>query len=261
MNLAAVHNDDWDKHWDEYADTAASNPAQRFRRHLIVELLNLQDTSSRVLDIGCGQGDLIADLRKAFPNAELCGTDYSQWGIDIAAKKVPSAHFFARDLLQDGKPQEGLAGWATHAVCSEVLEHVDDPQTLMRNAAAYLAPGCRVVVTVPGGPMSAFDHHIGHRRHFSPEDLAVILTGAGYELEKATGAGFPQFNLYRMLVIRRGKSLVKDVSSTNKGLSSTAARAAMAVFRGLFALGTVQSRWGWQIVAVARTPAGKATQC
>ncbi len=31
----------------------------------------------------------------------------------------------------------------------------------------YLAPGCRLVVTVPGGPRSAFDRHIGHRRHFS----------------------------------------------------------------------------------------------
>jgi 2-polyprenyl-3-methyl-5-hydroxy-6-metoxy-1,4-benzoquinol methylase len=258
VNPAVAHNDDWDKHWDEYADTAASNPAQRFRRRLILELLHLGSGPACVLDIGCGQGDLIADLHKAHPNAELCGTDYSQWGIDIAAMKVPSAQFFARDLLQDGKPPENLARWATHAVCSEVLEHVDDPQTLMRNAAAYLAPGCRVVVTVPGGPMSAFDHHIGHRQHFSPRSLAAVLTGAGYELERATGAGFPQFNLYRLMVIQRGKRLIKDVSSTNKGASSTAARAAMAFFRGLFALGTVKSQWGWQIVGVARTPRGKA---
>jgi SAM-dependent methyltransferase len=254
VNSAVVHNDDWDKHWDEYADTAATNPAQRFRRKLILDLLEIGGGISHVLDIGCGQGDLIADLHRTYPNAELCGTDYSQWGIDIAAKKVPSARFFSRDLLQEGEPHEGLAGWSTHAVCSEVLEHVDDPEALMRNASAYLAPGCRVVVTVPGGPMSAFDRHIGHRRHFSPGDLATVLTRAGYELEKATGAGFPQFNLYRLLVIQRGKRLVRDVSSTNTGVSSAAARVAMAAFRGLFALGTIHSRWGWQTVAVARMP-------
>jgi SAM-dependent methyltransferase len=254
VSSAAVTQDDWDKHWDQYADSAVTNPAQRFRRHLILRLLQLGDGPARVLDIGCGQGDLIADLHKAHPHAELCGTDYSQSGIDIAARKVPSARFFARDLLQDGQPAEDMAGWATHAVCSEVLEHVDDPVILMRNAAAYLAPGCKVVVTVPGGPMSAFDHHIGHRRHFSPSDLANVLTAAGYGLEKATGAGFPQFNLYRLIVIQRGKRLASDVSSTNKGLSATASRMAMAVFRGLFALGTVQTRWGWQTVAVARAP-------
>jgi len=254
VNSAALTHDDWDKHWDEYADSAASNPAQRFRRHLILRLLRLGDEPARVLDIGCGQGDLVADLHQAHPHAELCGMDYSQKGIDIAAKKVPSARFFARDLLQAGEPAEGMAGWATHAVCSEVLEHVDDPLTLMRNAAAYLAPGCRLVVTVPGGPMSAFDHHIGHRRHFSPGELAKVLTSAGYQLDQATGAGFPQFNLYRLIVIQRGKRLASDVSSTNQGLSATASRMAMAVFRGLFALGTVQTKWGWQTVAVARAP-------
>jgi SAM-dependent methyltransferase len=254
VKFAEVSHDDWDKHWDEYAASAASNPAQRFRRRLILRLLQLGEGPARVLDIGCGQGDLIADLHRAHPNAELCGTDYSQWGIDIAAKKVPGARFFARDLLQAGQPAEDMAGWATHAVCSEVLEHVDDPVTLMRNAAAYLAQGCKVVVTVPGGPMSAFDHHIGHRRHFSPGDLADVLTAAGYALEKATGAGFPQFNLYRWIVIQRGERLASDVSSANKGLSASASRMAMAVFRGLFALGTVQSRWGWQTVAVARAP-------
>ena len=256
MNLAEAPRDNWDKHWDEYADTAKTNPAQRFRRHLVLELLGLGSAPSRVLDIGCGQGDLIADLHLAHPNADLCGVDYSEWGIEIARRKVPSARFFTKDLVQDGKPPDGLAGWATHAVCSEVLEHVDDPETLMRNAAAYLAPGCTVVVTVPGGPMSAFDHHIGHRRHFSPDDLGTVLTRAGLELEKATGAGFPQFNLYRLLVIRRGEKLVTDVSSTNTGLTSTAARAAMAAFRAFFALGTIQSRWGWQTVAVARMPGG-----
>ena len=73
-----------------------------------------------------------------------------------------------RDLLRDPAPDAEWAGWATHAVCSEVLEHVDEPVVLLRNARSWLAPGCRLVVTVPGGPMSAFDRHIGHRRHFSP---------------------------------------------------------------------------------------------
>jgi SAM-dependent methyltransferase len=254
LNLAADSHDDWDKHWDEYADTAASNPAQRFRRRLILKLLRLGEGPNRVLDIGCGQGDLIADLHAAHPDAELCGVDYSQWGVDIAAKKVPGARFFSRDLLQSSSPPEGLGGWATHAVCSEVLEHVDDPETLMRNVRGYLAPGCRLVVTVPGGPMSAFDRHIGHRRHFSPALLGRILERAGYEVEKATGAGFPQFNLYRLVIIQRGKRLVHEVSSTNSGLSAAAARAAMVVFRGFFRLGTIQTTWGWQVMAVARMP-------
>jgi SAM-dependent methyltransferase len=248
-------HDDWDQHWDNYAESAKSNPAQRMRRRVIRRLLQVGDGPVRIFDIGCGQGDLIAELHAAYPDAELCGVDYSASGVEIAASKVQSARFIARDLLQPGEPPSHLARWATHAVCSEVLEHVDDPEALMRNAAAYLAPGCRVVVTVPGGPMSAFDRHIGHRQHFTIDSLRSVLQRAGYEVEKSTGVGFPQFNLYRLLVMLRGETLVKDVASNNNsGLSAAAAGAAMTAFRGLFALGTTQSPWGWQMVAVARKP-------
>ena len=59
------------------------------------------------------------------------------------------------------------------------------------------------VVTVPGGPMSAFDRHIGHRRHFSPDDLRAVLLAAGFQVERTTGVGFPFFNLYRLVAIHQ----------------------------------------------------------
>ena len=75
----------------------------------------------------------------------------------------------------------------------------------------YLARGCRVVVTVPGGPMSAFDRSIGHRRHFTPDSLSQILRESGFRVESAQRAGFPFFNLYRLVVIARGEAVTHDV--------------------------------------------------
>lgn len=255
MNHPAVLRDDWEQHWDAYAESVRSNPAQRLRRSVISRMLQLDGRSARVLDIGCGQGDLVAELHDAHPHAELCGIDYSQSGLDVATRKVPSARFLRQDLLQTGDPAPGLAGWASHAVCSEVLEHVDDPVTLLRNAAGYLAPGCRLVVTVPGGPMSAFDRHIGHRQHFTVERLRQVLVDAGYRVEKSTGVGFPLFNLYRLVVIQRGESLIREVASRSTRGSSQAARVGMAAFDVLLRLGAPESRWGWQIVALASAPA------
>jgi SAM-dependent methyltransferase len=251
----AVLRDDWERHWEAYAESVKSNPAQRLRRRVISRLLQLDGGSARVLDIGCGQGDLVAELRTAHPNAELCGIDYSQSGLDVAMRKVPGARFLRQDLLQTADPAPGLAGWATHAVCSEVLEHVDDPVTLLRNSVGYLAPDCRLVVTVPGGPMSAFDRHIGHRQHFTAAQLRRLLVDAGFQVEKSTGVGFPLFNLYRLVVIQRGESLIKEVASRSTRGSSHAARAGMAAFDGLLRLGAPESRWGWQIVALACAPA------
>lgn len=246
--------DDWDRHWDQYAESAAQNPAQALRRKLILSLIAPDDAPSRVLDIGCGQGDLIADLQRAYPTAELCGIDVSETGIQEARSKVPGASFLQRDLLSGDEPPVELRGWASHAVCSEVLEHVDDPQRLLLNARQYLAPGCRLIVTVPGGPRSAFDRHIGHRKHFKVEELGPLLAAAGYEPQRVAGVGFPFFNLYRLAVIQRGDRLVADVARGSQASSSKLARLVMRIFQVLFTFNLPGGRFGWQIVAVAHRP-------
>jgi SAM-dependent methyltransferase len=247
----AAQRDDWDQHWDNYAAAAEQNPAQRYRRKLVFDLLELGG-GSRVLDIGSGQGDFAAELLQRHPGADLLGIEVSPAGIEISQRKAPSASFIVRDLMDPEPPPEDYRDWATHAVCSEVLEHVDDPGRVIANSLPYMQPGCRLVVTVPAGPMSAFDRHIGHRRHFSPADLRNLLHGAGFEVEMSGGAGFPFFNLYRLAVVLGGRRLV----SVGDGVSeSPSANAAMATFRTLFKLNLPIMRGGWQTVAVARRPA------
>jgi SAM-dependent methyltransferase len=204
-----------------------------------------------VLDIGAGTGDLAAQVRRSFPDAEIVGLDVSASGLAAAREKVPDAVFRLRDLLEGQPETDEHHAWATHAVCSEVLEHVADPTRLLENAKAYLAPGCTLVVTVPGGPKSAFDRHIGHRRHYTPNDLRRLLADAGFVVERSSGAGFPFFNLYRLVVIARGKRLVDEASERTP---SKFARIVTAMFRALFRLNLTGTSWGWQTVAVARLP-------
>jgi SAM-dependent methyltransferase len=248
--------DDWDRHWQEYNETAEQNPAQNYRRDLILSLLGIPGSGDgvRIIDIGSGQGDMVAAIHARFPAAEVCGLELSQSGVDISRRKVPGARFVRRNLLEHDDPHEEERNWATHAVCSEVIEHLDDPGLLLQNARAYMQQGCRLVLTAPGGPMSAFDRHIGHRKHWKAPDIEVLLRSAGYKPENVTGVGFPFFNLYRCLVILRGKKLIDDVSTGTKENDNgpASARAAMAVFRQLIRPNLNSSRWGWQMVARAR---------
>jgi SAM-dependent methyltransferase len=244
--------DDWDRHWDDYAESAAGNPAQAYRRRLILRLLASDAARPmRILDVGSGTGDLAADIHSAFPSAEVLGLDVSEGAVEYAARKVPNATFLQRDLVRYADADPEHRGWATHAVCSEVLEHVEDPGVLLTNARPYLAPGCRLVVTVPGGPMSAFDRHIGHRNHFTPQSLRAVVERAGFEVERADAAGFPFFNLYRLTILLRGKRLVDDVAH---GPGSPFAKAVMKVFDKLFRLNLASSPWGWQVLVAARFP-------
>lgn len=249
--------DDWDAHWAQYDAGAARNPAQRWRHRLLLQALAPAGAPApaRLLDVGSGQGDFAALAQRTWPAAGILGLELSETGCRLAAGKVPDAEFRAVDLLAGAVPAPGHAGWATHAVCSEVLEHVDDPAGLLRAAAGWMAPGCRLVATVPGGPMSAFDRHIGHRRHFTPAQLGTLLAEAGFEVERADGAGFPFFNLYRVVVIARGRRLIADVAGGPAGddaAISPLAGLAMDLFDRLFALNPSTGRLGWQITAVAR---------
>jgi SAM-dependent methyltransferase len=250
----ALRHDDWDQHWDEYAESAEHNPAQLYRRKLVLDRLG--PGATRILDIGSGQGDLAAALAAHIPAAELLGVEMSRSGVEAAARKVPRAVFIQRDLMDGAGPPESYAGWATHAVCSEVLEHVDDPAMLLRAARRYMQDGCRLVVTVPGGPRSAFDRHIGHRRHFGRLALRQTLEGAGFDVERVSRAGFPFFNVYRLLVILRGRRLVRDVSSSSDRSESRLARMLMSAFRVLFVFNLDSCPFGWQLVATASARQG-----
>jgi trans-aconitate methyltransferase len=245
--------DDWDRHWHDYAKAAASNPAQEYRRRLVLRLLasSGDGVPARILDIGSGTGDLAAEIRNAFPAAELLGLDVSAAAVEEAARKVPTASFRQRDLISEPEPEPEHRGWATHAVCSEVLEHVEEPEALLANARSYLAPGCNLIVTVPAGPMSAFDRHIGHRKHFTARSMRAVLEQAGFVVERSTQAGFPFFNLYRLIVLLRGERLVEDAA---QGAGPRPAQLVMKIFGVLFRLNLTRSPWGWQVLAAARVP-------
>jgi 2-polyprenyl-3-methyl-5-hydroxy-6-metoxy-1,4-benzoquinol methylase len=245
--------DDWDQHWQDYSETAEQNPAQNYRRELILSLLGVQGSGEgvRIIDIGSGQGDMAAAIQARFPSAQILGLELAQAGVEISRRKVPAARFVQRNLLDATEPAEDLSGWATHAICSEVVEHLDNPSVLLRNARAYMADGCCFIVTVPGGPMSAFDKHIGHRKHWREKEIKDLLTAAEFIPEYISGVGFPFFNLYRCLVILRGRKLITDVSAGSHQ-TSPAARLVMSLFSRVMKMHLNSSRWGWQMVAKVR---------
>jgi 2-polyprenyl-3-methyl-5-hydroxy-6-metoxy-1,4-benzoquinol methylase len=252
--MTASTRDDWDRHWQEYSETATRNPAQNYRRELILSWLGAGRSGEgmRIIDIGSGQGDMAAAIRAGFPGAQILGLELSQSGVEISRRKVPGARFVQRNLLDAMEPPEDQRRWATHAVCSEVIEHLENPGLLLSNARAYMDADCCLILTAPGGPISAFDRHIGHRKHWRQQEIEALLHETGYTPEVVTGVGFPFFNLYRCLVILRGKKLIGDLSTGQANNTPWAARAAMAVFQRLIRLNLNSGRRGWQMIAKAR---------
>jgi SAM-dependent methyltransferase len=247
-NIVAV--DDWDRHWNDFAETPDYSPAVYYRRRVLVRILGIcaEEAGRRLVELGSGSGQFAREFCPRFPKVRFLGLDISQAGVEQARLHTPSAQFEMCDLLNPIENRSIRSFEATDAICSEVLEHVDEPQRILTNTAAVMAPGCRLVVTVPGGPMNAFDKHIGHRRHYTPEELGGLLTSVGYQVERALGIGFPFYNLYRLALFSAGSSVVKIAS----GPPSLGLRAAYHLFNALCHLNV--DRWGWQTVGIARWP-------
>lgn len=256
----------YDDMWDRYSHLDAASPAAFHRRRLVIELATRYAADvTRLLDVGCGQGELLRDLTLRMPAAQISGSDLSERSLVDSRRINPTFELFEMDIADAKLPEKhpermGKFGLVT---CCEVLEHIPDHQTAAKNLAALLAPGGTLIATVPGGKMSRFDHAIGHQRHYRPEHLESLLSNAGLQVERVLAWGFPFHNLYRHAVRlasmftmpgANAESAPAQAAASKPGLLSSALSAGYIAFgrvlNPLFYLNV--DRGGEQMIAIAR---------
>ncbi len=246
--LQHAGSDDWDAHWSDLAAASEWNPAQRWRNHLLQGILATHDDRGLLADLGSGHGNFINYLvvRNAWNPARIVGLEASTVGVRMAAARLPLVRFAEADLVTgEGIPPE-IIGRVSVTVCSEVLEHVDEPISILRTAFTLLQPGGSLLISVPGGPQSAYDRHIGHREHFTRERLARLASSAGFDVDFCDAAGWPFFNLYRLAVIASGQRLVTHATEGD-GIAQ-AGRLMSGSLTRLMKMSRRRGGWGWQIV-------------
>jgi 2-polyprenyl-6-hydroxyphenyl methylase/3-demethylubiquinone-9 3-methyltransferase len=97
---------------------------------------------SRVLDIGSGGGFLAATLSDA--GFDVIGIDP-----EVAAVREAAMHVGATFVLAVGEKLPFADGSFDSVVCSEVLEHVQDPAVVIAEASRVLRPGGVFVFSLP----------------------------------------------------------------------------------------------------------------
>ncbi|MFE1955955.1 3' terminal RNA ribose 2'-O-methyltransferase Hen1, partial [Streptomyces sp. NPDC059524] len=141
---------------DETADTEERPvPLAVRRREAIIGALR-EAGAARVLDLGCGQGQLVQELLKDPRFTEIVGMDVSVRALTIAARRLKLDRMgerqAARVQLRQGSlayTDKRLKGYDA-AVLSEVVEHLDLPRLPALEYAVFGSARPRtVLVTTP----------------------------------------------------------------------------------------------------------------
>jgi trans-aconitate 2-methyltransferase len=180
------------------ADYAANSAVQQAWARELIAKLKLRG-GEHILDIGCGDGKVTAEIARAVPRGSVTGVDASRQMIGFAkskfpAKKNPNLTFGVMDARRLRFAQ------AFDVIFSNAALHwVDDHQAILRGAATVLKPGGRLIVSC-GGKGNAQDVFVALRPEmrlarwrrffrkmpkpyffYAPEDYAKWLPRFGFK--------------------------------------------------------------------------------
>ena len=123
-----------------------SNLAVRFiegRRLRLIRRLVTARAHHRILEVGCGGGHVL----RLFPDSELTGVDVSGVMLEKAKRNLAGLN---ATLLKGELANHSFADQSFDAIiCTEVLEHVVDPEAVLGEMKRLLRPSGGLVVTFP----------------------------------------------------------------------------------------------------------------
>ena len=100
-----------------------------------------------VAEIGSGGGHVL----RMFPSARLTAIDVSSIYLDLARKNL--AGYDVRFLKGEVDKLDLPSASFDRVICTEVLEHVVDPDAVLAAIARLLRPAGTAVITVPNDPL------------------------------------------------------------------------------------------------------------
>lgn len=183
-----------------YAEADFDEPNAAF----VARVLDLAvDAPLRVVDLGCGPGDITLALAQARPRWDVLGIDGAEAMLDYARPRASGNVRFEGGRLPDAPALAGPA--RTHGydlvVSNSLLHHLPDPGVLWTTVKRIARPGARVLVAdlfrpadaaaadalvaqyaADAPPVLQRDFRASLHAAFEPDEVRAQLTEAGLSL-------------------------------------------------------------------------------
>ncbi|HEU4373711.1 MAG TPA: bifunctional 2-polyprenyl-6-hydroxyphenol methylase/3-demethylubiquinol 3-O-methyltransferase UbiG [Telluria sp.] len=196
------------------------DPTSEFRPLHDINPLRLEWINARallsgrkVIDIGCGGGILAESMAKK--GADVTGIDLSEKALKVAdLHSLESGVQVRYQLIAAEEMAAKEAGQYDVVTCMEMLEHVPDPASIVRAAAALVKPGGQVFFsTLNRNPKAYLYAVVGaeyllrmlpkgthdYDKFITPAELSQFVRQAGLQLDGMKGLGYnPLTKLYSL---------------------------------------------------------------
>lgn len=190
MPVSKSLHDKYDGYYGDGSPSAWREAGARDKADHIVEMCG-HLAPTRVLEIGAGEGAVLARLDELGFAPELHGVEISESGIDaIRGRGIPSLRSVE---VFDGYSTSFETRSFDLVYLTHVLEHVEHPRRLLYEAAR-LAPHVFVEIPLEATPLRSAltrrdyrENAIGHINFYSAADIRMLVQSSGFRVcaEKA----------------------------------------------------------------------------
>lgn len=158
-----------------YADLYRRHWWWRVREHILLdrirELLGHKAPHARILDIGCGAG-LFFDALEQFGRVE--GIESDATAVAQSGRWRSRIHAGGLDTFAPGAPFDII-------LALDVVEHVRNPDVMLRQAARFLAGDGRILITTPAFDWLWTSHDTlnQHVKRYTAAEMRGLVRQAG----------------------------------------------------------------------------------
>jgi SAM-dependent methyltransferase len=160
----------------------------RTRAGIIMAEMKKAPKTARVLDAGCGYGIYSLMLGKRGFSVDAIDIDSDRVaGLRRSLSELPEAQKHVRTHVGSLTALPFADGSFDRIICPEVVEHIADDQAALRELARVLAPGGKLIFTVPAWSKwneGFYKNFLHERVGYRPAELSDTFERLGLATEK-----------------------------------------------------------------------------
>lgn len=202
-------------------DKFSRHPWEIARLKIALHFIKSEAAPKCIIDFGSGDAYYSKNIAKRYPTATVFAVDINYTDSIVSEWETPPNLKFVRSIEEIGPQYK-----CDHLLMMDVLEHIADPNELLRQLLAHssITPETNIFLTVPAYQLlfNKHDEVLGHFKRYTRKGLTSLLKETHFQI-KSSGYFFASLLPIRVLEKLKFLNISPgNVSSWNKGKTLSA---------------------------------------